>query len=50
MIQGEKFVSDFFTIPIGGYGMVLGVQWLSTLGDIKCNFQQMVMEFKWELD
>ncbi|GKF83108.1 hypothetical protein Tco_0244764, partial [Tanacetum coccineum] len=27
--------------------MVLGIQFLSTLGDIKCNFQELRMEFKY---
>ncbi|GJY70737.1 putative mitochondrial protein [Tanacetum coccineum] len=31
-----------------GYCMVLGIQWLSTLGDIKCNFGQLSLEFMWE--
>ncbi|KAJ9554331.1 hypothetical protein OSB04_018376 [Centaurea solstitialis] len=46
-IQGVPFVDNFLVIPLGGYGAVLGIQWLSSLGDIKCNFQQLVMEFTW---
>ncbi|GKA55906.1 protein ABC transporter 1, mitochondrial [Tanacetum coccineum] len=30
---------------IGGCEMVLGIQWLATLGDIKCNFSQLKIEF-----
>lgn len=44
-MQGVTFCSDFYVIPIGGYGMVLGIQWLATLGDIKCNFSKLCMEF-----
>ncbi|PWA65591.1 hypothetical protein CTI12_AA334540 [Artemisia annua] len=46
-VQGVKFKSDFLAMPIGGYGVVLGIQWLSTLGDIRCNFKSMFMEFTW---
>lgn len=46
-IQGVPFVDNFLVMPLGGYGAVLGIQWLSSLGDIKCNFQQLVMEFTW---
>ncbi|GKB64232.1 retrotransposon-related protein [Tanacetum coccineum] len=38
-------LSDVMLLPLGGCDMVLGIQWLSTLGDIKWNFQQLKMEF-----
>jgi hypothetical protein len=44
-LQGENFVSDVMTIPLGGCEMVLGIQWLSTLGDMLCNFLDLKMEF-----
>nr|GEX59990.1 reverse transcriptase domain-containing protein [Tanacetum cinerariifolium] len=47
-VQGVQFCLDFLAMPIGGYGMVLGIQWLSTLGDIQCNFDQISLEFMWE--
>nr|GEV51946.1 retrotransposable element Tf2 [Tanacetum cinerariifolium] len=47
-IHGEEFVVDAMLLPLGGCNMVLGVQWLSTLGDIKINFQELGMEFKYQ--
>ncbi|GKD96850.1 retrovirus-related pol polyprotein from transposon 17.6 [Tanacetum coccineum] len=48
VVQGVQFCLDFLSMLIGGYCMVLGIQWLSTLGDIKCNFGQLSLEFMWE--
>ena len=47
MIGGETFVTDVMLLPLGGCDMVLGIQWLSTLGDIKCNFKELKMQFKY---
>ncbi|GJR63646.1 reverse transcriptase [Tanacetum coccineum] len=33
-IQGITYKTDVMIIPLGSYDMVLGVQWLATLGDI----------------
>nr|GEW01295.1 hypothetical protein [Tanacetum cinerariifolium] len=30
---------------VGGCEMVLGIQWLATLGDIQCNFKKLIMKF-----
>nr|GEY56625.1 retrotransposable element Tf2 [Tanacetum cinerariifolium] len=38
MLHEEKFTSDVMLLPLGGCEMVLGVQWLATLGDIMWNF------------
>ena len=32
-------------LPLGNCDMVLGIQWLETLGEIKWNFKQLRMEF-----
>nr|GFC23054.1 hypothetical protein [Tanacetum cinerariifolium] len=44
----EEFVVDAMVLPLGGCDMVLGVQWLSTLGNIMLNFQELRMEFKYK--
>jgi hypothetical protein len=31
-LQGNTFCSKFFVLILGGYDVVLGVQWLYTLG------------------
>ncbi|GJS57681.1 transposon ty3-I gag-pol polyprotein [Tanacetum coccineum] len=41
------FTIDIMLLPLGGCDMVLGIQWLATLGDIKCNFKELRMEFKY---
>jgi hypothetical protein len=38
-IHMEKFVIDLFVIPFDGYDMVIGVQWLRTLGLILLDFE-----------
>ncbi|GJR80311.1 hypothetical protein Tco_0151096 [Tanacetum coccineum] len=39
------FTANVMLLPMGGCDMVLGIQWLSTLGDIKWNFQNLKIEF-----
>nr|GEX97690.1 reverse transcriptase [Tanacetum cinerariifolium] len=47
-LQGQIFKSDVMLLPLGGCDMVLGVQWLSTLGDIKWNFHTLRLEFTFQ--
>ncbi|GJV82438.1 reverse transcriptase, partial [Tanacetum coccineum] len=47
-LQGETFYTDMMILPLGGCEMVLGIQWLATLGDIKCNFSKLRMEFMYK--
>ncbi|GKC49518.1 hypothetical protein Tco_1072263 [Tanacetum coccineum] len=35
-LYGQTFTSDVLLLPLGGCDMVLGIQWLAALGDIKC--------------
>ena len=37
-----------FSIPMGGVDVVLGVQWLQSLGTITFNFQELFLNFIWE--
>nr|GEV68628.1 retrovirus-related Pol polyprotein from transposon 17.6 [Tanacetum cinerariifolium] len=38
-------VSDGNDDPNSGCEMVLGIQWLATLGDMQCNFKKLIMKF-----
>ncbi|KAF7154741.1 hypothetical protein RHSIM_Rhsim01G0051500 [Rhododendron simsii] len=44
-VQDTDFVSDMRLLPLGGCDMVLGVQWLSTLGTVLWDFQNLQMQF-----
>ena len=35
-----------YVISMGAMDIVLGVQWLTTLGKIEMNFQELFMQFK----
>ncbi|GKA02599.1 omega-3 fatty acid desaturase, endoplasmic reticulum-like protein, partial [Tanacetum coccineum] len=48
-LKGETFTADAVILPLGGFDMVLGIQWLATLGDIKCNFQELKMQFVYNI-
>ena len=44
-IQHYAAVLDFYALPLGGCDIVLGVQWLRTLGPVLWDFDKMVMQF-----
>nr|GEZ32305.1 hypothetical protein [Tanacetum cinerariifolium] len=44
-LKGETFVTDVMLLLLEGCDMVLGIHWLSTLGDIKSNFKDLRMDF-----
>lgn len=44
-MQGHEFNADVFLLRLGGCDMVLGMEWLATLGDIVWNFQELSMKF-----
>ena len=44
-MQGKEFQVDLRLIPLGGYNMVLGIQWLAELGPILWDFKNLRMKF-----
>ncbi|TQD70724.1 hypothetical protein C1H46_043741 [Malus baccata] len=44
-IQHYAAVLDFYALPLGGCDIVLGVQWLRTLGPVLWDFDKMIMQF-----
>ena len=49
MYVGEYVLnSPIIAITMGGVDVVLGVQWLQSLGTMDFNFQKKFMKFSWE--
>ena len=44
-MQEYNLESDFFVVPLGGINVVLGIQWLQTLGTYFANHQEHFIEF-----
>ena len=44
-MSGQEFKTDLLVLPAGGCELVLGMQWLTTIGDVKLNFGEFRMEF-----
>ena len=40
-----EYKFDVWLIPLGGCDMVLGIQWLKRLGEVKWDFNNLIMEF-----
>jgi hypothetical protein len=49
-LQNQDFnlESDLYTVPLGGVDVILGVQWLQTLGTYSVNHQENFIQFKWQ--
>lgn len=43
LAANERFDIDFHTLPLGGYDVVLGVEWLGTLGPVLFDFGRQTM-------
>jgi hypothetical protein len=44
-VQGYQFQIDFSLLELGGSGIILGTQWLRTLGVISWDFEKLEMGF-----
>ncbi|GAV88292.1 RVP_2 domain-containing protein, partial [Cephalotus follicularis] len=44
-LQAYQFSIDFFVLPIEGADVVLGIQWLETLGPIHSDYKLLTMHF-----
>lgn len=44
-MQGVEFQADMRVLQLKGCDMVLGIQWLATLGPVKWDFQNLSMDF-----
>ncbi|XP_062153129.1 uncharacterized protein LOC133861362 [Alnus glutinosa] len=49
-LQGEPFLVDFFILTMDVCEVVLGTQWLRTLGPIWWDFTILLMRFKWKIN
>jgi hypothetical protein len=47
-LQGYTFVVDLYVLPLAGCDIVLGIQWLRTLGPILWDFLNLTMQFVYE--
>ena len=47
ILQGTWFFLDFLVLLLISYRAILGIQWLSTLGNIQWNFKTMEMQFEY---
>ena len=48
LIQNIPFSLTVNSLPITGLDMVLGIEWLETLGSVECNWKDLTMGFEWE--
>ncbi|KAL5709495.1 hypothetical protein ACHQM5_020179 [Ranunculus cassubicifolius] len=47
-IQGMQFSSDVRILPLGGCDLVLGVQWLQSIGPVVMDFRKLQMSFSYQ--
>ncbi|XP_061360057.1 uncharacterized protein LOC133304100 [Gastrolobium bilobum] len=45
-LQGHNICQDFHLFDLGGTDVVLGLEWLTGLGEIKANFKEMTLKFE----
>jgi hypothetical protein len=47
-VQRNNFCTEFYVLTLGGCDLVLGIQWLRTLGPIIWDFLKLTMLFSWK--
>lgn len=47
-IQGHSITTDYYVLPVAACQLVLGVQWLETLGPVETDYKKLTMNFKVE--
>lgn len=45
-LQGAHIKHNFYVFDLGGEDLVLGVEWLESLEDVKVNWKQLTMKYK----
>ncbi|XP_065866587.1 cation/H(+) antiporter 2-like [Euphorbia lathyris] len=45
-IQDKLITADYYVLPVAACQVVLGVQWLQTIGLVEMDYQQLTMSFK----
>ncbi|XP_019264304.1 PREDICTED: uncharacterized protein LOC109241930 [Nicotiana attenuata] len=48
LLQGVTYTADFLLLPLGSCDLILGVQWLLPLGDVKLNFQELTLGYNYQ--
>lgn len=48
LLDGHQFVVDLFVLPICGADVVLGAQWLATLGPVLMDYKALTLSFTWD--
>lgn len=47
IIQEMKIIQDFLPFRFGGVDVILGIDWLKRLGEVKTNWGKQTMHFEW---
>ncbi|VFQ98572.1 unnamed protein product [Cuscuta campestris] len=47
-LQGHRFDVDLYILEIHGPDIILGMQWLQTLGKVSHDYSQLTVEFSWK--
>lgn len=47
-MAGETFVADMMILPIGGYDLILGVNWMKKVSPVMLDFETNTISVKWK--